>query len=547
MQAIFLICVFTVDKIMVKYLLKRILHGLFSVVVVVAIVMLLIYSLMDRKLVFATDPQYSKKQANLQTVYMYERWESYGYLDYVSYAEYLNDLVKSGEIDEETRKEASLGTKQSADSELTQEYIAKFTSYYKSKGYTITRQDYDARTKQKQVVFAAKDIPVPQRLLTYFLNLIEVDNIHYVERNYDIELENTGLSFTLFDPLYNYNEDDPEHPLHKVFSPAIMGNGTEHKYLLYFDDVFPYIHQNLVTVNLGVSYSVNRGIDIADTLMNRQDPDRKVTVTFPTGLTEQSPRNMHTATYVPTSEDTEQLKVVTERFTDNYTNVQNFKSSFSKTGFSFVIGLISVVASYLLGVPLGILMARKKNTFIDQLGSIYVIFIIAVPSLAYIFLFRELGGMMGLPKTFMMESATNWMYVLPVISLALPSIANLMKWVRRYMIDQENSDYVKFARSGGLSETEIFTKHILKNAVIPIVHGIPGSVLGALVGAIITERIYLVPGAGYLLTNAISQYDNGVIVGLTLFYALLSILSLILGDILMSVVDPRISFTETAR
>ena len=135
------------------------------------------------------------------------------------------------------------------------------------------------------------------------------------------------------------------------------------------------------------------------------------------------------------------------------------------------------------------------------------------------------------------------MYILPIISLALPSVASLMKWLRRYMIDQMNSDYVKFARSGGLSEGEIFSKHILKNAIIPIVHGIPGSVLGALVGAIITERVYVVPGAGNLLTEAINKYDNGVIVGVTLFYALLSITAIILGDILMSLVDPRISFT----
>ena len=115
------------------------------------------------------------------------------------------------------------------------------------------------------------------------------------------------------------------------------------------------------------------------------------------------------------------------------------------------------------------------------------------------------------------------------------------------MIDQMNSDYVKFARSGGLSEGEIFSKHILKNAAIPIVHGIPASVLGALVGAIITERVYLVPGAGNLLTTAINNYNNGVIVGLTLFYAMLSIISIILGDILMAMVDPRISFSTKAR
>ena len=145
-------------------------------------------------------------------------------------------------------------------------------------------------------------------------------------------------------------------------------------------------------------------------------------------------------------------------------------------------------------------------------------------------------------STFDMTNPTWLMYVLPIISLALPSIANLMKWLRRYMIDQMNSDYVKFARAGGLSEGEIFRKHVLKNAIIPIIHGIPGSVLGALTGAIITERVYVVPGAGNMLTEAINAYDNGVIVGMTLFYAVLSVTSVILGDILMSLMDPRISF-----
>jgi oligopeptide transport system permease protein len=199
--------------------------------------------------------------------------------------------------------------------------------------------------------------------------------------------------------------------------------------------------------------------------------------------------------------------------------------------------------AYVLAIPLGTLMALKKDKLIDKIGTAYIVFIIAVPSLAYIFLFKAIGGAAGLPTRFDLQNKTWLMYILPIISLALPSVASLMKWLRRYMIDQMNSDYVKFARSGGLSEGEIFSKHILKNAIIPIVHGIPGSVLGALVGAIITERVYVVPGAGNLLTEAINKYDNGVIVGVTLFYAVLSITAIILGDILMSLVDPRISFT----
>ena len=80
-----------------------------------------------------------------------------------------------------------------------------------------------------------------------------------------------------------------------------------------------------------------------------------------------------------------------------------------------------------------------------------------------------------------------------------------------------------------------------------VIHGIPGSILGALVGAIVTERVYSVPGAGNLLTNAINAYDNGVIVGITLFYATLSVVGLLLGDILMAVADPRISFDTKER
>ena len=116
------------------------------------------------------------------------------------------------------------------------------------------------------------------------------------------------------------------------------------------------------------------------------------------------------------------------------------------------------------------------------------------------------------------------------------------------MLSRENSKKApKFARASGLSEGEIFTKHIWKNAAIPIVHGVPGSVIFAMTGAIITERVYVVPGAGNLLTVAINKYDNGVIVGVTLFYAALSVISIILGDVLMSMVDPRISFTTKDR
>ena len=113
------------------------------------------------------------------------------------------------------------------------------------------------------------------------------------------------------------------------------------------------------------------------------------------------------------------------------------------------------------------------------------------------------------------------------------------------MIDQGNSDYVKFARAKGLSESQIFFKHTLRNAIVPIAHGVPGSIIGAVAGALITEQIYNVPGTGKLMVIAIQKYDNWIAIGLILFYSTLGIISMILGDIVITLVDPRISFVDT--
>ncbi len=524
--------------IMTKYLLGRILRGLLSIVIVVAIVMLLIYTCLDRNLIFATDGIYQKQKSNNKEIYKLQTWEKYGYLDYVPYTDYLKELQAAGELTAEEYSEVSnIGGKQdgSLDNEKTSLMIDKFEEKYESRGYKVVRLpgDYMPGTKRYKEggqprLYAAKDIPLISRLWNYITGLVTVDNIHYVEE----DIENRGLSFTLHDPVYGGEK----------FSPAIMGNGTRHKYILYFDSSFPYIHQNLFKISLGTSYTVNNGIDVFDTMVSSQGSFKNSVVHYPTGYVNESADNLHSAVYIPGSLANGTL-VEKNCFTDDYTSVTTYKDSSSKIGFSFVIGIISVIMAYVLAIPLGTLMALKKDKLIDKLGTIYIVFIIAVPSLAYIFLFKAIGGSIGLPTRFDLQNKTWLMYILPIVSLALPSVASLMKWLRRYMIDQMNSDYVKFARSGGLSEGEIFSKHILKNAIIPIVHGIPGSVLGALVGAIITERVYVVPGTGNLLTEAINKYDNGVIVGVTLFYALLSVVSIILGDILMSLVDPRISFT----
>lgn len=522
---------------MLKYLGKRLLHGAFSVICVVAIVMILIYSAMDRNLIFANDGTYTHQSNNARITYMYNKWEEYGYLDYVTYADYLQQLVASGELSADDYTSVSaVGSKKEDDSELTASYMKQFETFMKSKGYKVKR--YDAVKKGKKiadggraVLFAYKNRPVFERLLKYFTGIITIDNIHNVE---NIEGKR-GLTFTLYDPVYGGDK----------FSPAIMGNGTTHKYLLYFDSSFPYIHQNVMRLNLGTSYAVNAGVDVFTTMTQSQGSYETSLVTYPTGLTEMSADDLHTAVYSAGS--LSNSLVFESRYVDDYTNIRLVRRGFSKLGYSFVIGIFEVLLAYILGFPLGIIMARNKDKFIDKIGTLYIVFIIAVPSLAYIFLFKAIGGKIGLPTTFDLEKTTRMMYILPIISLALPAIAGLMKWMRRFMIDQINSDYVKFARSGGLTENEIFVKHILKNASVPMVHGIPADLIFAMTGAIITERVYSVPGAGNMLTEAINKYDNGVIVGMTLFYAVLSIIALVLGDIMMAVVDPRISFDTKAR
>ena len=528
-----------------KYLIKRLLHGLISVICVVLIVMILIYSLLDRNKIFSGDPNYNHTASNARVVYEQSRWEAFGYLDYVPYADYVNELAQQGEIDEETRAAAvMLGRNAEKDSDITSQYVAQFTQYYESQGYKIVRLEADAK-KNGQLrdggqpqLYATKDIPLLKRAFTYFTHMFFVDSIHYVPDYIDIGKR--GITFTLYDPLKN-----PDGAEKKVFSPAIIGNGTKSKYLLYFDGKFPYMHQNILELNLGESYTVNRGVDVFTTMTASQGAYVLSTITYPTGVTAERADDLHTATYVQGSREAVASNM--EWFEDDYTNVLTTKRGLSKLGYSFVIGIISTVMSYILGLPIGLLMALKKDKLMDKLGTIYIMFIIAVPSLAYIFLFKAIGGKLGFPTLFDMDSSGKMMYVLPVVSLALPSVASLMRWMRRYMIDQMNSDYVKFARAGGLSEKEIFIKHIWKNAAIPIVHGIPGSVIFAMTGAIITERVYSVPGAGNLLTNAINMYDNGVIVGVTLFYAVLSVISVLLGDVLMSLVDPRISFSTKGR
>ena len=523
---------------MVKYFFKRFFRGCISLVIAIALVMLMVFSWLDNTLIFAEDEQYVKLSNNQRTIYMYQKWEEYDYLDYVPYTDWLNQLVASGEITEDERQSvATIGRTSDKDSDETAAYIQRFTEEYEAQGYTVVRLDAVMATPNRIAtggsasLFAYQNTPLLIRMLNFFAGIFEFDNINYVEE----DIGERGLTFTLYDPAYGGEK----------FSPAILGNGTYHKYLLYFDDRFPYIHQNFLTIHLGTSYSVNKGVDAFETMVQSQGNYVRSTTYYPTGVVEESADDLHSATYLAGSRDLN--LVYANLYTDDYTNVSLVKDSGSRISYSFIVSIIASALAYIIGLPLGILMAKKKDTWVDRLGNAYVVIIMAVPGLAYMLMLKAIGNKLGLPTTFSLDNPTWLMYIMPIASSAIGAIAGEMKWMRRYMVDQMNSDYVKFARSEGLSEREIFTKHIFKNAAIPVVHGIPGAITGALSGAIIMEQVYLIPGVGGLLVQAIGAYDNAVIVGVALFYGVLFIISAIAGDILMAVMDPRISYTSKAR
>jgi oligopeptide transport system permease protein len=520
---------------MKKYLFKRILFSIFSLLVVVMLVMLLVYTMIERSVIFQQDDVWNKRNNNDRRMYEYAQYQKYGYLTYVEYTSFLRDkyvAIYGDTYDKQPdfTKDRQVIQKpgEYLDNPTVQEFIAK----YEAEGYKI---DYMEPVKYKSgkakpggnaYLVAVEEKSVVLRLWDYLKGFFSV------ETKSDVEDPNLTERYIHF-------EKDPYSGLF-----AITGSGTTHKYLLYFDSRFPFIHQNFIHLNLGTSFTTYRGQEITQV------------INTPTGaldpVKQQYPTKIGTDEYVETAIDFHSVTYnanTTEadlaQFGDNYSAYSFRQKGLSMLETSFVIGIISLIIAYSIGLPLGILVARRKDKLADKLGNAYIIFIMAVPALAYIFLFAAIGtALFGLPYKFA-TAEVKWMaYVLPTISLALPSIGSLMKWMRRYMIDQMNADYVKFARAEGMSEREIYRIHISRNALIYLVHGIPSSILFCLTGAIITERVYGVPGVGNLLTTAINKHDNGIIVACTVFYTSLAILSLILGDLLLAKYDPRISLTS---
>jgi oligopeptide transport system permease protein len=214
-----------------------------------------------------------------------------------------------------------------------------------------------------------------------------------------------------------------------------------------------------------------------------------------------------------------------------------------KIPYSLFFGLASISISLLVGIVSGALMARNKGKSFDKIGTVFIVFMIAVPAVIYHLLIQlYVTQWARLPMLFNERRPETW--ILPTLSLSISGIASYSMWMRRYMVDEINKDYVKLATAKGQTSQRIMLRHVFRNSFVPVIQYIPSSILFTIAGSIYVESLYSIPGMGGLLVQAIQRQDNPLVQVLVLIYSSLGVFGLMLGDIAMTIVDPRIKFAK---
>ncbi len=214
-----------------------------------------------------------------------------------------------------------------------------------------------------------------------------------------------------------------------------------------------------------------------------------------------------------------------------------------KAKVSFEFGIISLAVQLLVGMPLGVMMARKKGGIVDRIGNIYVLLINAIPQAVYFLLIQlYFSSWFGLSMLFKANDPSS--RILPIICLSLGGIASNAMWMRRYMVDQLNMDYIRLARAKGMTSAQVAFRHVFRNALVPMVQSLPASLLFTISGSLYVESLFSINGMGGLLIQTIQRQDNPMVQAMVLLYSVISVLGLLLGDLAMMLVDPRISFAK---
>jgi len=217
-----------------------------------------------------------------------------------------------------------------------------------------------------------------------------------------------------------------------------------------------------------------------------------------------------------------------------------------------VIGMSQLLA-LLVAVPVGVLAAVKPYSWFDRIASTLAFVGFSLPTfftgvLFILFFSIYLGWLPFVFRADISETGLAWWWahfkqsIMPITVLGLFQAASWMRYVRSAVLDVIRLDYVTTARSKGLGERVVINKHVVRNALIPVVTLVALQMPAVFGGAIVTEQIFRIPGIGSLLIDAILRNDTPVIMAVTFVFSALVILFNLIADILYGWLDPRISY-----
>ena len=216
------------------------------------------------------------------------------------------------------------------------------------------------------------------------------------------------------------------------------------------------------------------------------------------------------------------------------------------------LAIMALIVAMLIGIPLGVLSAVKRNSIIDLFARLFALLGLAMPNFLFgtliIFVlsvyFRYLPNSGNYTPLNVNPAQNLQQMIFPAITLGFAFSASVMRTTRSAMLEVLGQDYMRTARSKGLGEGVVVTRHALRNALIPVVT-ITGVELGYLLGGtVITEELFALPGIGRLVYNAISQRDYALVQGIALFVALNFVIVNLVVDVVYTAIDPRISYVS---
>lgn len=210
---------------------------------------------------------------------------------------------------------------------------------------------------------------------------------------------------------------------------------------------------------------------------------------------------------------------------------------------SLILGLEAILIALAGGVILGIIGAMRQNRIPDYVAMSIAIFGISVPSfilatgLQYIFALK-----LGWFPVARFESFSH--SILPAIALSLMPLAFIARLMRASMLEVLNQDYIKMAKAKGMSSKAVVYRHLLRNAILPVVSFLGPLVVQILTGSFIIENIFGIPGLGFEYLTSITNRDYTTIMGITAFFSILLLISILIVDLIYSLIDPRIKVGE---